>query len=247
MRLYLWKCESPVREAPGPSDCASRMSACSAGSTRSTATATSSGAGSGRAARSSPPASSGGAITTATSVAAGVSPGILIPITGIPSAATITLPAKASDRRCPSGAVHADRPGRPPRVPGAQSVARGPREPVTRTSGDIAAPLLASRSCSSSSLSTTTSGVPHTSWATSTPESPSSSIPRMRSSRTWTSASDAGRLVCALETHTHADHVSGHGRLALEHGVPVACTRRPLRRFRTTRCRTAPRSSSATS
>ena len=25
-----------------------------------------------------------------------------------------------------------------------------------------------------------------------------------------------------LETHTHADHVSGHGRLALEHGVPVA-------------------------
>jgi hydroxyacylglutathione hydrolase len=29
------------------------------------------------------------------------------------------------------------------------------------------------------------------------------------------------RLVCALETHTHADHVSGHGRLALEHGVPV--------------------------
>jgi hydroxyacylglutathione hydrolase len=29
------------------------------------------------------------------------------------------------------------------------------------------------------------------------------------------------RLVCTLETHTHADHVSGHGRLALEHGVPV--------------------------
>jgi hydroxyacylglutathione hydrolase len=25
-----------------------------------------------------------------------------------------------------------------------------------------------------------------------------------------------------LETHTHADHVSGHGRLALEHGFPVA-------------------------
>jgi hydroxyacylglutathione hydrolase len=25
-----------------------------------------------------------------------------------------------------------------------------------------------------------------------------------------------------LETHTHADHVSGHGRLALEHGIPVA-------------------------
>jgi glyoxylase-like metal-dependent hydrolase (beta-lactamase superfamily II)/rhodanese-related sulfurtransferase len=29
------------------------------------------------------------------------------------------------------------------------------------------------------------------------------------------------RLACVLETHTHADHVSGHGRLALEHGVPV--------------------------
>jgi hydroxyacylglutathione hydrolase len=28
-------------------------------------------------------------------------------------------------------------------------------------------------------------------------------------------------IVCVLETHTHADHVSGHGRLALEHGVPV--------------------------
>ena len=25
-----------------------------------------------------------------------------------------------------------------------------------------------------------------------------------------------------LETHTHADHVSGHGRFALEHGLPVA-------------------------
>jgi len=29
------------------------------------------------------------------------------------------------------------------------------------------------------------------------------------------------QLVAVLETHTHADHVSGHGRLALEHGVPV--------------------------
>ncbi len=29
------------------------------------------------------------------------------------------------------------------------------------------------------------------------------------------------RLVGVLETHTHADHVSGHGRLALEHSVPV--------------------------
>lgn len=30
------------------------------------------------------------------------------------------------------------------------------------------------------------------------------------------------RLVRVLETHTHADHVSGHGRLAIEHGVPVS-------------------------
>lgn len=29
------------------------------------------------------------------------------------------------------------------------------------------------------------------------------------------------RLVGVLETHTHADHLSGHGRLALEHGLPV--------------------------
>ncbi|MCA1708998.1 MAG: MBL fold metallo-hydrolase, partial [Actinobacteria bacterium] len=30
------------------------------------------------------------------------------------------------------------------------------------------------------------------------------------------------RITRALETHTHADHLSGHGRLALEHGVTVA-------------------------
>lgn len=37
---------------------------------------------------------------------------------------------------------------------------------------------------------------------------------------------EAGRrdvqLVRVLETHTHADHLSGHGRLALEHGLPVS-------------------------
>jgi hydroxyacylglutathione hydrolase len=36
-------------------------------------------------------------------------------------------------------------------------------------------------------------------------------------------AAEAGvRIERVLETHTHADHVSGHGRFALEHGVPVA-------------------------
>ncbi len=30
------------------------------------------------------------------------------------------------------------------------------------------------------------------------------------------------RIRRVLETHTHADHVSGHGRFALEHGVPVS-------------------------
>ena len=36
-------------------------------------------------------------------------------------------------------------------------------------------------------------------------------------------ASEEGvRIERVLETHTHADHVSGHGRLALEHAVPVS-------------------------
>ena len=29
-------------------------------------------------------------------------------------------------------------------------------------------------------------------------------------------------LVRTVETHTHADHLSGHGRLALDHGVPIS-------------------------
>jgi hydroxyacylglutathione hydrolase len=33
---------------------------------------------------------------------------------------------------------------------------------------------------------------------------------------------EGARIERVLETHTHADHVSGHGRLALEHGVPVS-------------------------
>jgi glyoxylase-like metal-dependent hydrolase (beta-lactamase superfamily II) len=35
-------------------------------------------------------------------------------------------------------------------------------------------------------------------------------------------ASQGLHVTRVLETHTHADHVSGHGRLALEHDVPVA-------------------------
>ncbi len=36
-------------------------------------------------------------------------------------------------------------------------------------------------------------------------------------------AAEAGVTIeRVLETHTHADHLSGHGRFALEHGVPVA-------------------------
>jgi hydroxyacylglutathione hydrolase len=35
-------------------------------------------------------------------------------------------------------------------------------------------------------------------------------------------AADGVRLVRVLETHTHADHVSGHGRLALDHGLPIS-------------------------
>jgi hydroxyacylglutathione hydrolase len=33
------------------------------------------------------------------------------------------------------------------------------------------------------------------------------------------------RIVWSLETHTHADHVSGHGQLALEYGIPVGIHR----------------------
>jgi hydroxyacylglutathione hydrolase len=33
---------------------------------------------------------------------------------------------------------------------------------------------------------------------------------------------DGVRLVRVIETHTHADHVSGHGRLALDHDLPVS-------------------------
>ncbi len=32
-------------------------------------------------------------------------------------------------------------------------------------------------------------------------------------------------VVRVIETHTHADHVSGHGRLALDHGIPVSIHR----------------------
>jgi hydroxyacylglutathione hydrolase len=47
--------------------------------------------------------------------------------------------------------------------------------------------------------------------------------PSFRIERYLDAAQSAGvRIDRVLETHTHADHLSGHGRLALEHGVPVA-------------------------
>ena len=70
---------------------------CSTGSTRCTATATSSGAASARAARFSQRCSSGGITTTATSIAAGASRGTRIRFTGIRSAVITTPKARASD------------------------------------------------------------------------------------------------------------------------------------------------------
>ena len=37
-----------------------------------------------------------------------------------------------------------------------------------------------------------------------------------------TATAEGVHIVHVLETHTHADHVSGHGRFALEHGLPVS-------------------------
>ena len=50
-----------------------------------------------------------------------------------------------------------------------------------------------------------------------------SSILRTRSSRCWQRRRRREvRIVRTIETHTHADHLSGHGRLALEHGLPIS-------------------------
>ena len=109
---------------------------------------------------------------------------------------------------------------------------RSTRPPARRTSLPRGArwlprPVLRSRRCSSGSSWTTTSAAPRTSSATSRPVSRSSSTPRTRSSSTSTRRPSRGvRLVGVLETHTHADHVSGHGRLALEHGAAGARPRR---------------------
>ncbi len=63
----------------------------------------------------------------------------------------------------------------------------------------------------------------HTSSATRTRARPSSSIPAFAIEQYLDEAERRiVRIVRTIETHTHADHVSGHGRLALEHDVPVA-------------------------
>jgi glyoxylase-like metal-dependent hydrolase (beta-lactamase superfamily II)/rhodanese-related sulfurtransferase len=47
--------------------------------------------------------------------------------------------------------------------------------------------------------------------------------PAFRIEQYLAAAGEAGvRIERVLETHTHADHLSGHGRFALEHGVPTS-------------------------
>ena len=47
--------------------------------------------------------------------------------------------------------------------------------------------------------------------------------PAFRTEQYLAAAEEAGvGIARVLETHTHADHLSGHGRLALEHGLPVS-------------------------
>ena len=77
-------------------------------------------------------------------------------------------------------------------------------------------------SCCSGSSSTTISAAARTSSAMPRPAKRSSSIPPSRSSSTSRRRKQGVRIVRVLETHTHADHLSGHGRFALEHGVPVS-------------------------
>ena len=52
--------------------------------------------------------------------------------------------------------------------------------------------------------------------------SPSSSIPFAIEQYLAEAARRDVEIARVLETHTHADHVSGHGRLALEHGIPIS-------------------------
>ena len=62
-----------------------------------------------------------------------------------------------------------------------------------------------------------------TSWETKKPASPCVVDPPFAIEPLLEEAERRGlRIVRTIETHTHADHVSGHGRLALEHGIPVS-------------------------
>ena len=100
---------------------------------------------------------------------------------------------------------------------------RGPRVTIGKTARTAAS---VSAGCCSGSSSTTTSAAPPTWSATSDAGEAVVVDPAYAIEQYLDEAERHGvRIVRVLETHTHADHVSGHGRLALEHGVPVSIHR----------------------
>ena len=94
-----------------------------------------------------------------------------------------------------------------------------PAAPCRRRGGvNVQAPC-----CSSGSSSTTISAAPRTSSATASAGVAVVVDPAFAIEQYLEAAAEDGvRIERVLETHTHADHLSGHGRFALEHGVPVA-------------------------
>ena len=105
--------------------------------------------------------------------------------------------------------------------------AHGPSGPFSSREGHYRKDSKRAASVSATMLfassSTRTSVAPPTSSATRRRARRSWSIPHTRSSSISRRPTGHGvRIVRVLETHTHADHVSGHGRLALERGMPVS-------------------------